>query len=160
MVAVAHAASLEDIAVEACPYPTHLLPRGGTGLCLFAAGFLGQNDAIHMWQAGMDVTCVDTDEERVREMRSLYPDDWTFVIEDAWRFEKVATDIYDVVSVDNFTGKIEPRVLGSLPLWCALARSLVTVTLGRGADYEVPAGWNSTTMRRSPLASWLVLTRD
>ena len=159
MAAVAQAASLEEVLMEACPYPSHLLPRGGTGLCLFAAGFLGQNDAIHMWQAAMDVTCVDTDDERLREMRSLYPDDWTFLVGDAWGFEKVADKVYDVVSIDNFTGGIEPRVLASLPAWCSLARSVVTVTLGRGSEYEVPVGWNATTMRRSPLASWLVLTR-
>ena len=162
MAAVAQAGSLEEVLREACPYPSHLLPRGGTGLCLFAAGFLGQNDAIHMWQAEMDVLCVDVDEPRLKEMHDLYPDGWSWCFGDAWDFvDRFGDDMgpWDVVSVDNFTGEIEPRVLASLPAWCSLASSVVTVTLGRGSEYEVPVGWNATTMRRSPLASWLVLTR-
>jgi len=163
MAAVAHASSLEEIAAEACPYPAELLPQGGTGLCLFAAGFLGQNDAIHMWGAGMTVFLVDTDQERLVEMTSLYPPDWNLAVCDAWDFAQRWASIFrpsgsDVVSVDNFTGEIEPRVLNDLPLWCSLARRMVTVTLGNGATYEVPDGWQATTMRRSPLASWLVLT--
>ena len=147
------------------PYPVELLPQGGTGLCLFAAAFLGENDAAHMRDAGMDVFLVDIDKERLVEMRKLYSDESMVAVCDAWEFAEKWARIFrpagwDVVSVDNFTGEIEPRVLKSLPLWCSLARSLVTVTLGNGQRYEVPEGWNANTMRRSPLASWLVLTRD
>jgi len=129
---------------------------------LFAAGFLGQNDAIHMWRDGMRVTCVDRDQDRLEEMRGLYPDDWLFLPGDAWASAadwRAQDARWDVVSVDNFTGEIEPRVLDSLPLWCSLARRLVTVTLGNGSGYVVPDGWRGRTMRRSPIASWLVLTR-
>ena len=163
MAAVDHAASLHDVSAEAGPYQTDLLPTGGTGLCLFAAGFLGINDAIHMWRAGMSGDLIDTDGERLDEMGVIYdPMRWNVRNADAWRWSEEVANLgyqWDVVSVDSFTGDIEPRVLASLPLWCSLARSLVTVTLGRGQDYRVPDGWQEDTMRRSALASWLVLTR-
>ena len=56
-------------------YPTHLLEGCETGLCLFAAAFLGQNDAAHFEEAGVLTTCVDIDAERLGQMSFYYPKD-------------------------------------------------------------------------------------
>jgi hypothetical protein len=170
--------TLEHVAMQARPYPAHLLEGCETGLCLFAAAFLGHNDAIHMAEAGLRVTCVDTDALRLHEMMSLYPSDWQFITADAWSFahdqgaEHRDTLTYrhwaaapgipirwDVVSVDTFTGDAMQRSLESLPLWCSLARKAATVTHTDGASYQTPAGWRSSLVERATGVNWLVLER-
>lgn len=151
----------ESIALDAGPYPSMRLPRGGTGLCLFAAAFLGAQDAIHMARAGMELDLVDVDGDRMREMAPLYPLARRHV-QDAWEFAEQAHDlgyVWDAVSVDSWTGEIEPRVMGSLELWCSLASVMVTVTHTHRSRYVVPHGWTGKVFRRTPLANWLVLTR-
>ena len=155
---------LSEVSRDARAYPVHLLREGDTGLCLFAAAFLGRNDAIHMARNNMVVTCVDTDVDRLREMSALYPDDWEFVTMDAWEFAAWAPEsrdhnTYDVVSVDTFTGDATDRSLESLDLWCSLARRVVTCTISPDSMFLAPEGWEHTYMERSDIASWLVLTR-
>lgn len=148
-------------ALEPGRYPSRLLPVGGTGLCLFAAAFLGAQDAYHMAIAGMELDLVDADGDRLREMAPLYPLARRHV-KDAWEYAEQAREIgyvWDVVSVDSWTGEIEPRVMGSLDLWCSLASVMVTVTHTDDFEYMVPDGWAGRVFRRTPLANWLVLTR-
>lgn len=155
---------LEHVAMQARPYPEHLLEGCETGLCLFAAAFRGHNDAIHFALAGMRATCVDVDGLRLREMATLYPGDWSWRVMDAWEFaeqQQVEGIMYDAVSVDTFTGDALHRSLASLDLWCSLARKAVTVTITDDIDHvEFPEGWTSSLYPRSDHVSWLVLTRD
>jgi hypothetical protein len=153
---------LDAISRQARPYPADMLPEGGTGLCLFAAAFLGHNDAIHFARAEMKATCVDVDEPRLREMCALYPDDWSFRLMDAWQYAETypVREAYDVVSVDTFTGDATDRSLQSLELWCSLATKAVTVTIAHGQDYTTPTGWRPSLFQRSAIADWLVLRRD
>lgn len=149
--------------VRSHSYPVHILEGAESGLCLFAAAFLGENDAVHFWDAGIRTTCVDIDHRRLETMSALYPDDWEFFAEDAWTFadrNSVLGRQWDVVSVDTFTGDAEQRSLKSLPLWCALARKALTVTLCPGSMYRVPEGFRAWHFRRSSRALWLVLIRD
>jgi hypothetical protein len=153
--------------MEARPYPTHLLEGCETGLVLFAAAFLGHNDAVHFAEAGIDTTCVDTDGERLEEMAQLYgaPSDvWSFHKADAWVFAEncwAFGDVYDAVSVDTFTGDAMHRSLASLGLWCSLARKFVTVTITDDVEsINVPEGWTSSPYPRSDHVSWPVLERD
>lgn len=153
---------LDRISKVARPYPAYLLPQGGTGLALFAAAFQGHNDSIHMARQDMTVTCVDIDQERLLEMSLRYPAGWEFVCRDAWEYAEDAVSrgrTWDVVSVDTFTGSATERSLTTLPLWCALARSVVTATIVIGQDYIVPEGWRAHTFPRSDRVSWLVLAR-
>lgn len=152
---------LAMISADARVYPVHLLRDGDSGLCLFAAAFLGVNDAIHMARNRMRAVCVDTDARRLAEMRKLYPVDWTFATADAWDFAANWTGVYqwDAVSVDTWTGDLMERSLGSLELWCSLARRVVTVTIAHGRQADPPEGWRADYMERSSLADWLVLTR-
>lgn len=145
------------------PYPAHLLEGCETGLCLFAAAFLGHNDAIHFAEAGIKTFCVDTDGERLSKMATLYPDDWRWAVDDAWKFADDAYalgETWDAVSVDSFTGEALERSMQSIELWCSLARKLVTVTVSSLVPWRIPPGWNFELLQRSSGGIyWLVLTR-
>jgi len=154
--------TLEHVAMESRPYPTHLLQDCESGLALFAAAFMGHNDAIHFAEARMRCVCCDTDAKKLLEMSKLYPDDWTFVPEDAWTFADRVSSLgmtWDAVSVDTFTGEAMDKSLKSLELWCSLARKVVTVTLTLGASYLLPRGWVDSKFERASGVYWLVLER-
>lgn len=155
--------TLTHVAMEARPYPTHLLEGCTGGLVLFSAAFLGHNDAIHFAEAGIVTTCVDIDRERLTEMRSLYPEEWGFVCADAWEFAEARQSermTWDAVSVDTFTGSAMRRSLGSLDLWCSLAAKFVTATIDDTVtELVVPEGWTSSLYPRSDRVSWLVLEK-
>lgn len=164
MGAVAFEPALQAINQQARPYPAHLLPEGGTALCLFSAAFLGWNDAIHFARKQMTATCIDVDQPRLREMEGIYPETWTFHAMDAWDFALEAKrhdDQWDAVSADTFTGQPEIHSLHSLELWCDLATTLVTVTCSKGRDLDklIPDGWRHHLYPRSSEVDWLVLTR-
>jgi hypothetical protein len=155
--------TLTHVAMEARPYPTHLLEGCETGLVLFAAAFLGHNDAIHFAEAGLRCSCVDVDAERLAVMRGLYPDTWAFFEGDAWEWaEKCRGNVtWDAVSCDTWTGDLMERSLVSLDLWCSLARKAVTVTITDDVkSIDVPEGWWSSLYPRSDHVSWLVLERE
>lgn len=155
------ATTLEHVAMQARPYPDHLLEGCHTGLALFAAAFLGWNDAVHYALAGMRGTCVDTDGVRLAEMASVYPEDWQWAYDDAWKYAQAARQLgerWDAVSVDTFTGDAMRRALDSLDLWCSISRRLVTVTYTDGAGYETPDDWNASLYPRSGRVHWLTLT--
>lgn len=150
--------------MDSRPYPVELLEETSSALILFAAAFLGHNDAVHFAEAGVpDVTLVDIDGERLEEMRALYRDDrWRWITGDAWEMAEAAQashERWDVVSVDTFHGDAEERSLGNLASWTSIARRAVVVSAAAGAIYHVPAGWGSRLLRRSSSAYWLILER-
>lgn len=155
--------SLEHVAMAARAYPTEILEGRRTGLVLFAAAFLGHNDAIHFADAGLETTCVDVDGERLEEMRALYRDEsWRWIERDAWDFAREAAEdgeLYDVVSADTFTGAAMERSLSDLETWTTIARYAVTVTATRQATFRLPKHWRMRAVERSPNAYWLVLER-
>lgn len=155
--------TLEHVATEARPYPTYLLEHAETGLCLFAAAFMGHNEAIHFALEEVQTTCVDIDQEKLHVMTDLYPEDWTFLCCDAWDFAEAHAEKgkrWDVVSVDTFRGNATERSLVSLELWCSIADKAVVATLEDGQTYKVPEGWTAQHFRRNSEVFWLVLTRD
>jgi hypothetical protein len=156
--------TLEHIACEARPYPTYLLEDAETGLCLFSAAFYGHNAEIHFALEDVHTTCVDTDQEKLRVMETLYPEDWNFVCEDAWDFaEKAALreETWDIVSVDTFRGNATDRSLADLSVWTDIANTAVMATLEdtQVHMYEIPDGWKASHFRRNSEVLWLVLTR-
>jgi hypothetical protein len=156
-------ATLEHVATEARPYPTYLLEDAESGLCLFSAAFMGHNEAIHFALENVQTTCVDIDQEKLHAMAALYPDDWEFVVRDAWEFAAAAYAVgmtWDVVSVDTFRGNATERSLADLNAWCLIANRTVIATLELGQTYRVPDDWTDTTFQRNSEVFWLVLTRD
>jgi hypothetical protein len=118
-----------------------------------------------MARKGMTTTCVDTNGPMLAEMERLYPPSWTFLNTDAWDFALEAvhhSDVWDAVSVDTYTGDAEARAMMSLPLWCAIAGKMVTVTRSKSTGVlrsAVPEGWHGEAYERSSKIDWLVLTR-
>jgi hypothetical protein len=154
--------TLEHLQHEARPYPSNLLPKKGTALGLFAAGFHGWNDIVWFSLAGLQTTCVDVDGDKLLEMAAIYPDGWDFHVDDAWDFAEQATQegrTWDVVSVDPFFGDDAPRAWDALYLWAGLARRLLTVTVKPDTHLNVPDGWKFSYFPRSGNAAWLVMTR-
>lgn len=154
--------SLEHVARNAGPFPTSLVVGCESALVLFAAGFLGHNDAIHFAEAGIpDVTLVDNNAPRLEEMRSLYRDvSWEWVAGDAWEVAGAARAVgrlWDAVTVDTFTGDAEARSLAGLELWTSLASRFVAVGASLDAEYRVPDGWSADLIPRSSHVQWLVL---
>lgn len=156
--------TIEDVAMEARPYPDHLLADCETGLVLFAAAFEGHNDAIHFALAGIRGYCVDVDTPKLTRMASLYPRTWQWGFDDAWKFADAARELgesWDVVSCDTWTGDLMHRSLESLDLWCSIANRVVTVTITDDVDeIALPEGWTSSLYPRSDHVSWLVLERE
>jgi hypothetical protein len=154
--------TLEHVAMEARVYPTRVLEGAETGLVLFAAAFLGHNDAIHFAETDMDVTCVDLDKDRLNEMRELYPGDWQWYAMDAWRFAESTSGKWDVVSADPWSGDFQ-RVADDVESLCKIANKAVVIGVGPETDVRVPSGWRVTeTVERSSFrggVSWLVLER-
>jgi hypothetical protein len=149
---------------NAQPYPSFLLPKdGGTALSLFAAGFWGWNDGIHLIRAGLTVDFVDTDADRLFEMTLLMPEGHAFHVDDAYEFASRAGmegREWDVVSVDPFMGHMQERSWEMLYLWLAIARKMVTLTVR--SDVEVPEDdtWTASYFPRNEKVGWLVMRRD
>lgn len=135
--------TLEQIRYEQGPYPADVLDGCGTALLLFAGGFRGRNDGIHVCDAGAAAVCVDIDPSGLNEMERLYPTSWRFVCADAFGFaEKAAAagDSWDVVSVDCPTA-LFAACGAAVNLWCSVARRAAVVGCGADTVVTVPDGW-------------------
>jgi hypothetical protein len=155
--------TLERVRAGASPalYPRHALVGCADALVLFAAAFHGQQDAVWMAEAGLRTTCVDIDQEKLREMMDAYPADWEFVCEDVFEFVDTARR-WDVISIDCPSNLFD-KCARLLPLWCALARK--TVVLGSDRRYpRIPEGWRiMERLHRSHNYGgvyWMVFERD
>ncbi len=113
-------------------FPTDLLAGADSAICFFGAGFLGRNDVVHLWAAGVpNVVIVDTDEAKLTEMHERYS-------MPAWKFETgnafgIAAALIDktkwsaaIVTVDPWTGDVA-KALNSLPLWLSLTRRALVI---------------------------------
>src|SRR5262245_15513623 len=136
--------SLSSISAAATPgtFPLDALDGCESALLLFGAGFLGRNDAIHVWNAGIEsATVVDVDAGKLNEMAALYVHDgWQFVARDAYQFAQAWQEqgrAADVVIVDPWTQHVG-RALDQLPLWCSVARK--TLIIGASAEWFAEKG--------------------
>ena len=142
------------------PYPAEIFDGARSALFLFGAGFLGANDAVYAMRAGVPGTVVDLDQGKLDEMRPIYPESWTFVCWDAFAcITGSRTRSWDVVSADPFTGEAADRCLSMLHELAGLARRALTLTITPATPAQILDGWEATTMKRTRLADWLVLTR-
>jgi hypothetical protein len=138
------ALTLEHLQHEARPYPSNLLPKKGTALGLFAAGFHGWNDIV--WFSTRRPTndvCRRGRRQAPRDGRDLpgrlgVPRRRRLGLRRAGAQEGRT---WDVVSVDPFFGDDAPRAWDALYLWAGLARSLLTVTVKPDTHLNVPDGW-------------------
>jgi hypothetical protein len=160
-------AGFDELNRAAQVYPSFLLPKdGGTALSLFAAGFWGWNDGIHLIRAGLTIDFVDTDRDKLFEMASLMPQGHAFHVDDAWEFAARAVNAdreWDVVSVDPFMGDAADRAWDTFHLWTMVARKMLTLTVTsdkRNMQLYAPEGWTMSFFPRNERVDWLVMTRD
>lgn len=129
------------VTMTATRYPTRVL-TGGDALVLFAAGFLGVQDAAHVRDAGMRATCVDIDGDKIADMAAVYPSDWEWVVGDVFDDRMNLRD-WDVVSLDPPTSLFDKCALW-VGTWCDMARRAVVLGTGIGTEVDPPAGWHIT----------------
>jgi hypothetical protein len=156
-------ATFDALNREAQPYPSFLLPTAGTALSLFAAGFWGWNDGIHLIRAGLTIDFVDTDKDRLFEMATLMPEGHAFHVEDAYVFAgraAVENREWDVVSVDPFMGHMQERAWDLLYLWLTITRQMLTLTVRSGVELPDMEGWTASYFPRNAAVGWLVMRRD
>ena len=129
-------------------YPGYLLEGCETALVLFAAGFLGKQDALWIAEAGLGAVCVDEDETKMLDMAKLYPRDWMFVVADVYGFaHKALHSQWDIVSLDPWTRDFQ-KTADHIQLWCDLARRGVILGTGWNTKVEPPDGWKLTDVRK------------
>lgn len=129
--------------MDASKYPCEVLGGCEDALVLFAAGFYGAQDAIHIANAGLTATCVDIDPEKLAAMSDAYPEGWEYVTADVFEFatSALADRQWDVVSLDC-PSQLFARCEELLPLWCLLARKAVVLGSGSGhLGVKAPLGW-------------------
>lgn len=143
------------------PYPRQVLEHARNALVLFGCALNGENDGSWIAGAGIPTVCVDIVGERTGGMRGAYPDDWEFVVADAFEWVKHTSDRFDLVSVDP-PSNLSAAAADHLTEWLRVTNQ----TLVLGMQFEtmnrahVPAGWMvSETVRRSAVSVWLVLER-
>jgi len=126
-----------------------------TGLLLFGCAHKGDNDGVHFLKAGLRSHVIDIDPARIEAMRPGYPDEWSFIMADAYRFASDATrrgQRWDVVSVDPFSEDADLVFAGIDSLWKPLARMRLVVgienknvSIAQRRGYEImprSRGWS------------------
>lgn len=141
--------TLTDIRAEGVRdlFPTEKLAGMESALVLFAAAFMGRQDAIWIEEAGMVATCVDNDAEALTRMEAIYPDTWDFFCADAYWYATTTGDRWDVVTVDCPTGYFE-QAAEHIKDWCVLARHVVILGTDTDTPIEPPDGWQLVERRR------------
>ena len=142
--------TLADVRAAADPtFPVARLEGLNDALLLFAGGFRGGNDGIHVADAGLTAVCVDVRPDGLEEMAAMYPDDWEFVVDDVFSFAASARSRYDVVVVDSPTGMFD-RCADMVSVWAAFARRLLVLGTGPRTSVTAPEGWRIVdVIRRS-----------
>lgn len=157
---------LLDIVPRDAPFPTERLAGLDSALVLFAAAWLGKQDAVFAADQGLRGTCVDVDQEQLDRMQQIYPDGWEFRQADAFAFTRTwraAGRRWDAVTVDCPTNLFE-RCATELELFCDVARRLVVLGTGRRTELVAPDGWKlSERLPRSSFrggVQWAILERS
>jgi hypothetical protein len=153
--------TLDSIRAQgSAPFPTEALEGSTTALVLFAAAFHGRQDAIHIADANLTATCVDTDAHKLGEMVLAYPERWEYVTGDAFEYALRTERQWDVVTLDPPSNLFQDCA-DRLPVWCRLARRAVMLGTGKTTRVEAPEGWAVTgTLWRSVFLGgvyWTVL---
>lgn len=152
---------MADIEDDPSLFPRDALRGAQTALCMFAAEWHGRQDAYWLAEAGLRVTCVDMNGQKLEEMRRVYPTGWEFIAGDAFEFSPA--ERFDVVTLDPFTGDAMNRCHLLTPRWCSMAnRAVIMGSTVAQRVTNVPAGWSVTdVVRRSNWGGgvfWSVVT--
>lgn len=128
-----------------------------TGLCLFGAGFGGENDARWLKKDGVRGTVVDNDKAAINRMRINYPDSWNFLCEDVYKFLRDAKEHFDIISIDQPAGETDNIHVWLPQIWMLVNKMLVVLAPW---DYEPPAfAQNIEHIIRSEDWEWWVIRK-
>lgn len=143
------ALTLDEIRADADQtYPREYLEGCGDALVLFAAAFLGKQDAIWILDHELSAVCVDIRSRQLHEMAGVYPPEWEFVQADVYELvDRGDLPQMDVVSIDCPSGHFQ-RCADRLDRFCALARRVVILGTGRQTEVFAPDGWHLAERRR------------
>lgn len=131
--------TMSEIRDDPQRFPRDILRDSKTALCVFAAEWHGRQDAYWLYEAGLTTTCVDLNDQKLDEMKRVYPDTWQFHSVDAFTFVQESAGLrWDVVTADPFTGEMMDRCHFDLKRWCGLANE--TVIMGSTAAQRIPKG--------------------
>lgn len=141
--------TLEDIREleHGASYPGAAIRGSRTALVLFAAQWLGKQDAYWIAAEGLTGTCLDLQPDKLREMEQIYPDGWEFICADVFTFTETTTRVWDVVSIDCPTSDFQ-TCADLLDRWCSLARDAVILGSGWDTKVEAPDGWRVEDVRK------------
>lgn len=129
-------------------YPSHLIKRGDSALCCFAAAFIGKQDAVWLHQAGVNMaTCLDSDADALDRMKTIYPSHWEFVCADVFDWTAATSRTWDVLSLDPPTNLFQITA-DHIERWCTLAREAVILGIGKDTELISPAGWHVVSVRK------------
>ena len=140
-------------------FPSDKIKGCHSALVLFAAAFLGRQDAVWLAAEGIKGTCIDLDQEKLDVMRRVYPKGWKFLCADVYEFVSLTDNTYDVVTIDCPTNHFE-KVAEMPNLWTMLANKIVVLGSNDKTHKEIkaPGGWRKLRpVYRSPIANWTVL---
>ena len=135
-------------------YPREALRGLRTALVGFCAAFLGRQDCAWIEEAGLTATCVDPDADRLDEMHELYPEQWSFVRDDVYRYAQTLYVFgyqFDLVSLDpptnQFTRCADNADSGARwpAAWSCSVRGVTPLSAPRTAGRSAPR----TTARTS-----------
>lgn len=128
-------------------YPNLKRLGSETALVLFAAQWLGKQDAYWIADAGLQGTCVDVQPDKLNQMEQIYPEGWEFVCADVFPFTEQTSRVWDVVSIDCPSNMFQ-QCADLLERWCSLARDAVILGTGWDTKVEAPDGWQVTDVRK------------
>lgn len=128
-------------------YPNLARLGSETALILFAAQWLGKQDAVWIADAGLQGTCVDVQPDKLRQMEAIYPDGWEFVCADVFPFTERTDRSWDVVSIDCPSNMFQ-ECADLIERWCSLARDAVILGTGVGTMVTAPDGWAVSEVRK------------
>lgn len=141
--------TLEDIREleHGASFPGEVIRASKTALVLFAAQWLGKQDAYWVAAEGLIGTCVDLQADKLKQMEEIYPEGWEFLCADVFSFTETTDRVWDVVSIDCPTVAFQ-RCADLLPRWCSLARHAVILGSGWDTTVVAPEGWRVEDVRR------------
>ena len=132
-------------------FPVELLDGAETVICFFSTQFQGQNDVRHVHQQGIKkVVLVDIDDGGMEEMKKIYPEEWEYIVGDAFEVVQKMNETgrkFDVVIADPFLSMVDPVLCDHFDDFYGLCNKWFIVTAQLGMELSQYAQLHGKDMR-------------
>ena len=112
-------------------FPAEAIHGKRNALCVFCARFYGKDDVIHVHDVNPDhVTLVDDDAQSIEDMKLIYPEDWSFVVDDYRRYLQRALEVgakFDLIVCDEWPAMAKEVAWECLPLIMNLCSDMLII---------------------------------